>query len=92
MSRNHRRIPAAVWQRFRVKILKRDNWTCRECGGYGNEVDHIQPLHKGGAPLDAGNAQTLCRSCHLSKTSSENIRTPGRREWLEFVNELRSGR
>jgi len=32
------------------------------------EVDHIIPLHQGGAAVDLDNLQTLCRDCHLAKS------------------------
>lgn len=71
------------WARLRKRVLARDGFRCRMCGGVGRfEVDHIRPLHLGGGDgLD--NLQTLCRSCHFKKTAAENTKvyTPGRDEW-----------
>ena len=59
-----------------------------QCGGVdGLEVDHVVPLDKGGAALDLGNLQTLCRGCHIDKTDAEAGRDPERREWRRFVRE-----
>jgi hypothetical protein len=64
----------AAYQEFRRAILRRDNYTCQECGdknykGRGSrcrlEVDHIEPVCV--APertLDHSNARTLCVDCH----------------------------
>jgi 5-methylcytosine-specific restriction endonuclease McrA len=32
------------------------------------EVDHIVEIARGGAALEYSNLQTVCRSCHRSKT------------------------
>lgn len=59
---------------LKLKIFKRDNYTCQKCGyvynpkdGYiGNyiECDHIIPIALGGAELNPNNLQTLCVKCH----------------------------
>lgn len=36
------------------------------------QVDHIEPVSKGGHKFDERNLQTLCRSCHHEKTAEEN--------------------
>ena len=72
-------------------VLDRDAWRCRVCGSYGNECDHIRPLHRGGAPLDPNNLQTLCRACHIEKTQSENGRAssaPDRADWRALVERI----
>jgi len=62
-------------KKFRVKILKRDNYTCQECGdrnhkGRGSrinlEVHHIKSAAE--HPdlfFDPSNVVLLCRSCHF---------------------------
>jgi len=52
------------------------NALCEECERKGLvepgvEIDHIQALRDDGAPLSLSNLQTLCRSCHASKSSYE---------------------
>jgi len=35
-------------------------------------VDHIIPVKAGGDPFDSGNLQSMCQSCHNTKTGQEN--------------------
>lgn len=62
------------------QVFERDGWKCQMCGcktpeakrgtlaKNAPELDHIQPLSKGGThSLD--NAQTLCRSCNAWKSN-----------------------
>jgi len=65
------------WQKARVGWL-RSHPLCAECQRLGklvaaSDVDHITP-HKGDMAIfwDAGNWQSLCRSCHSSKTVRED--------------------
>ena len=79
------------WQRLRRATLERDGWRCRACGGAGKlEVDHIQPIYKGGEIYSLDNLQTLCKNCHLSKTLRESGRRPRLRSerWRALVNEM----
>ena len=39
----------------------------------GNVVDHIVPRTQGGSDYSLDNLQTLCTSCHNSKSSGERI-------------------
>lgn len=57
------RIPASL----RKKVLERDGYRCRHCGGHEHlAADHVYPEALGGkATLD--NLQTLCRSCNTRK-------------------------
>ena len=92
MSSQHKRLSQARWARVRRVILDRDGWRCRVCGAYGNEVDHVRPLHKGGDAWDPANLQVLCRSCHIAKTRGENRRepTPAEARWRALVAESRA--
>jgi len=58
--------------KIRERILLRDEYTCKRCGrvSRGLEVDHITPLHLGGAESD-DNRQSLCPECHEKKTAEE---------------------
>jgi 5-methylcytosine-specific restriction endonuclease McrA len=52
----------------------RDAWlashpTCVSCGALAAEVDHVIPRSRGGK--DDGNLQSLCRDCHVAKTTRE---------------------
>ena len=62
-----------AWQIIRYRVLQRDGWRCRKCGQAGRlEVDHIKSVADGGAQYAEENLQSLCRGCHIEKTSSEN--------------------
>ena len=65
MSRYHRALSGARWRKVRLAALRRDDWKCQLCRGYGNEADHIQPLHRGGEPYSLSNIRILCRGCHI---------------------------
>ena len=64
-----------AWHRARLWQLT--NYPlCRICHARGKivpatEVDHIHPISKGGALLDAENFQSLCKSCHTLKTHQD---------------------
>ena len=94
MSRFHHRLTdPARWAAIKRAVLLRDKRRCRACGlaRPPYEVDHIRPLHRGGAVYDPGNLQLLCRGCHIGKTARENTR-PGRLPWIKFRDELRPKR
>jgi len=60
------------WQKMRIRILNRDNWTCYLCNkkliGSDATVDHITPLAKDmSSRLDAANLAACCRSCNSRK-------------------------
>jgi len=60
----------------RPEKLRRDPY-CQICHEKGrlseaNEVDHIIPISDGGDPWDYDNLQSLCKRCHVIKTSEEN--------------------
>lgn len=40
------------------------------------EVDHIEPIFKGGNPLDINNMQALCPKCHKAKTKIDKAALP----------------
>jgi 5-methylcytosine-specific restriction protein A len=65
------RIRGREHSRIRQRILVRDGAACRKCGcGLNLEIDHIVPLHLGGAESDE-NRQVCCKSCHQKKTEQE---------------------
>lgn len=72
----------AVWRRLRLMVLHEEP-LCRMCSAPSQEVDHIQPLSRGGTN-ERENLQGLCRSCHSRKTAGEGPRpgSPGGRKNL----------
>ena len=81
-------VDTAEWNRLRLATLKRDNYTCQDCGdknrkGRGSrcnlEVHHIIALCEDVAlALDPDNVITLCRPCHF-KTHNYGFKAAKRR-------------
>ena len=93
MSRHHVPLSSRLWARVRRRVLERDGYRCRACGGAGRlEADHIRPLRWGGDPWALDNLQCLCRGCHILKTARENRRepTPAEAAWRALVDDLLS--
>ena len=90
MSRFHRGSTGSRWATTRLLALLRDGYRCVRCQKAGRlEVDHVVPVHRGGAEYELSNTQTLCKKCHISKTLSETRRqTPARRRWQQLVDSL----
>lgn len=73
MSTYSERLQNPNWQKKRLDILSRDNWSCIECGdGLKNDVT-LQVHHKeyifGRAPWEYENEnfETLCGNCHANR-------------------------
>lgn len=65
----HRKLPPDL----REEILKRDGYTCQECGSRENlQIHHIKYRSKGGSD-DPENLVTLCELCHYRKHKGEPI-------------------
>ena len=65
------------WRVLRNKYIQ-NNPLCVYCEKdgrliKGNVVDHIVPRTQGGSDYSLDNLQTLCTSCHNSKSSGERI-------------------
>jgi hypothetical protein len=63
----------AITKRLRYEILRRDNHTCRYCGGVAPDValtvDHVTPVALGGSD-EPGNLVAACRDCNAGKAAS----------------------
>jgi hypothetical protein len=70
--------PPTFNARFKRMICKRDNYTCKICKGYGNNIHHINYVKDDTNPE---NCVTLCRSCH-TKTNFN------REYWIEYFAKL----
>ena len=60
-------LKSDAWQRKRYVVLKRDNWTCQECGAKATEVHHMKyaKYQIGKEPIDW--LVSLCSPCHRAK-------------------------
>lgn len=63
--------------RLRFRVLKRDNFSCVQCGASPAKnsavvlhIDHIKPWSNGGE-TEISNLQTLCQNCNLGKSNLE---------------------
>ncbi|MEV6674790.1 HNH endonuclease signature motif containing protein [Streptomyces sp. NPDC051162] len=62
---------SAGWTSLRLRILRRDAYTCYRCGSpKASEVDHVVSVAAGGSD-DPLNLAAICRSCHRAKTLNE---------------------
>jgi 5-methylcytosine-specific restriction endonuclease McrA len=50
----------------RLRVLKRDDYTCYYCGSPANTADHLVPLSKGGTH-DEYNLVACCHACNSGK-------------------------
>lgn len=71
------RIRGRKLQAIRKRVLT-GNPLCAVCGRRAIEVDHINPIFKGGSddPLDDHNRQGLCGQCHADKTRRDMGQRP----------------
>jgi hypothetical protein len=63
----------AVSKRTRYEVLRRDNFTCRYCGGSAPDVkltvDHVVPITLGGSD-EPNNLVAACADCNAGKSST----------------------
>ena len=70
------------WKNKRLKILKRDNYTCRHCGSKDNlQVHHLIYKTGGVPPWDYRNSDllTLCVNCHNEVHRTTKIKSVSNR-------------
>ena len=65
---NHRELGLQTWKDQRLRVLKRDNYTCAYCQQEANQVDHIIPRSAGGTH-DLDNLVACCKQCNTRKGS-----------------------
>ncbi len=61
-----------AWKELRLYVCQSRNWTCEECGGYGDQVHHIieitpDNINDPNVTLNEKNLQLLCEECHNAK-------------------------
>lgn len=65
------------WQKKRLEILTRDEWTCQNCADTQNTLHvHHRIYEKGNDPWDIANdcLITLCAVCHEQESNNINAR------------------
>jgi intracellular multiplication protein IcmJ len=58
-------MKSQAWQEIRIRILKRDNYTCQYCGfraEKGMQINHIDGNPKNN---ENNNLEVICRECHM---------------------------
>ena len=83
---------ATVWKNKRERILKRDEYVCRECKRYGKTtaattVHHVIPLEKQpDLKYSNDNLISLCRKCHDKMHDRINNKlTKAGEEWVSRI-------
>ena len=65
---SHRELGTQRWKDQRIRVLKRDNYTCFYCNGEATQVDHVVARANGGTH-DMENLVACCRPCNIRKGS-----------------------
>jgi len=64
------------WRNLRDFVIQ-SNPFCVECEQVATVVDHVNPVRLGGLFYDITNLQSMCSSCHNSKSSLERYEPQG---------------
>jgi len=72
---NEEYLRSDAWQRKRYVVLKRDNWTCVDCGAKAVEVHHKRYSKEriGKEPIDW--LVSVCNACHERRHGHRTSRT-----------------
>lgn len=63
-----------LWQKKRLEIMQRDDFTCQHCGSKERELQvHHRIYHKGAKPWEYEDNEliTLCDRCHEAETDAK---------------------
>ena len=86
MSRHHRGLTGARWERLRRRALDRDGWRCVRCESpIDLEMHHDPPLHTGADPWSLAGVRTLCAACHID--THRSVPDPERSRWMALLRE-----
>ncbi len=71
----------------REAVFERDGHTCRVCGAKENlQIDHIKSVREfPELAFDVENLQTLCKTCHKTKSVEESNRVRKTVRWVKIV-------
>lgn len=56
----------AAYQAARLRVLRRDGYTCRYCGDVATTADHLVPVSQGGPSTD-DNLVAACLHCNSGR-------------------------
>ncbi len=76
MSEYWQKLKSPMWQKKRLEIMKRDNFTCVSCGDNQNTLNvHHKTYRKGASPWDYDDSLliTLCEECHYNMHVSKDL-------------------
>lgn len=68
----------------RVRIFRRDGWTCQYCGEWAGSLDHIIPVAYGGKNDDA-NLVACCKRCNSRLSTKVFDSLQAKREYIASV-------
>ena len=65
------------WKKLRRYVCESRNWTCEECGEYGDQVHHIieitpENINDTSITLNEENLELVCETCHNKKRNKES--------------------
>ena len=75
-------LRSPLWQKKRLKIMERDDFTCQHCGCKERELQvHHRIYHRGAKPWEYDDSEliTLCNQCHEAETEAKN------QHYLDFM-------
>ena len=84
-------LRSPLWQKKRLKILERDDFTCQHCGCKERELQvHHRIYHKGAKPWEYDDSEliTLCSRCHEIETEEKNYHYETFKDICSLAREL----
>jgi hypothetical protein len=72
MTATRKRLSGRRLQKLRMLVLARDNWRCRYCGAWADEIDHVQRVRDGGSD-DLSNLVAACSACNAARELSPRM-------------------
>ena len=84
-------LRSPMWQKKRLEIMQRDNFTCQHCGCEGRELQvHHKIYHKDAKPWEYDDSEliTLCDQCHEAETDAKNTHYDTFKEICNLAREI----
>jgi 5-methylcytosine-specific restriction endonuclease McrA len=83
MSKYH--YNSKTYKANRLRVLKRDDYTCYYCGSPANTADHILPISKGGTH-EEHNLIACCHACNSGKRDRVGVFLKQRKTHDPFIS------